>query len=269
MVKAANYNELSLKAVNSFKMNPNRITLTYLDITEEKVTLDSEDTFEYVEQRAQEIKASNSSYKPVIELDGDDSVPEEHVHITDINKELSTSMVSDISRVVKPVPRESVYSESEVIFNDRATEVQQAEDQLAKALDTEESKHAKEEIDQINHEVSQEEVKNSRNSGVIKLATQVPSTNKPQDNDMLSPLVLEPRASAGDAMASPKMSEIGHDNLALPGQPLQSKNTQMMLAEMGEDLAGMGAGGLVFDEGSGAMMRQSTVMANDPAMASV
>lgn len=41
-----------------------------------------------------------------------------------------------------------------------------------------------------------------------------------------------------------------------------------MLAEMGEDLAGMGAGGLVFDEGQGVMMRQSTVMANDPAMAS-
>lgn len=139
VVKAASYNELSLKAVNSFKMNPNRITLTYLDVTDERVTLDSEDTFEYVEQRAQEIKATNSSYKPVIELDGDDSAPMESLHVADLDKQLSTSMVSgvsDISRVIKPVPRESYDgSTKEVIFDDRQTEIQQ--DNLAKVVDAE------------------------------------------------------------------------------------------------------------------------------------
>lgn len=64
--------------------------------------------------------------------------------------------------------------------------------------------------------MSREEAKN-RSSGVIKLATQVMPSNKPQDGDALSPLVLQNHGSVEDRMPSPKMSEIGQDNLAVPG----------------------------------------------------
>ena len=42
----------------------------------------------------------------------------------------------------------------------------------------------------------------------------------------------------------------------------------MFLEENASELAGMGVGGLAYDEMEGGVMRQSTVMMNDPAMMS-
>ena len=71
MVKATNYDELVLKATSSFKVNPNITTLSFVEPSGDQILLDSEDTYEYVEQRTQELKAANASYKPCIELGGE------------------------------------------------------------------------------------------------------------------------------------------------------------------------------------------------------
>ena len=70
MVKANNYDELVLKATSQFKVNPNVTTLNFMDPSGDQILLDSEDTYEYVEQRAQELKEENSGYKPTIVLGG-------------------------------------------------------------------------------------------------------------------------------------------------------------------------------------------------------
>ena len=56
------------------------------------------------------------------------------------------------------------------------------------------------------------------------------------------------------------------NNLVVPGgrPSLMGQNTKRLLAEMGDDLAGMGAGG-AFDEND-YMARQPTAMQKDPAM---
>jgi hypothetical protein len=51
ILKASRYDELVLKAATTFKLNPNSVTLTYNEPNGEKIVLDSEDTYEYVEQR--------------------------------------------------------------------------------------------------------------------------------------------------------------------------------------------------------------------------
>ena len=77
MVKANNYDELVLKATSNFKVNPNVTTLSFLEPSGDLILLDSEDTYEYVEQRTQELKADNAGYKPIIVLGGNtDSMPE-------------------------------------------------------------------------------------------------------------------------------------------------------------------------------------------------
>ena len=56
MVKASNYNDLTVKASSLFKVNPNTAVLTFQEPDGEKMVLDSEDTYEYIEMRAQELK---------------------------------------------------------------------------------------------------------------------------------------------------------------------------------------------------------------------
>ena len=51
ILKASRYDELVLKAATTFKLNPNSVTRTYNEPNGEKIVLDSEDTYEYVEQR--------------------------------------------------------------------------------------------------------------------------------------------------------------------------------------------------------------------------
>ena len=70
MVKVNNYDELVLKATSSFKVNPKVTTLSFLEPSGDLILLDSEDTYEYVEQRTQELKAENAGYKPTIVLGG-------------------------------------------------------------------------------------------------------------------------------------------------------------------------------------------------------
>ena len=73
-MKANNYDELVLKATSSFKLNPNVAKLTFVDPSGDHILHDSEDTYEYVEQRTQEIKASNATFKPTIQLSGGDPI---------------------------------------------------------------------------------------------------------------------------------------------------------------------------------------------------
>ena len=49
MLKASRYDELVLKAATTFKLNPNSVTLTYSDPNGEKIVLDNDDTYEYIE----------------------------------------------------------------------------------------------------------------------------------------------------------------------------------------------------------------------------
>ena len=56
VVKASNYDELCLKATTQFKVNPNKTTLEFVEPDGgDKILLDNADTFEYVEQRTQEL----------------------------------------------------------------------------------------------------------------------------------------------------------------------------------------------------------------------
>ena len=114
MVKANNYDELVLKATSSFKVNPNIATLTFADPSGDQILLDSEDTYEYVEQRTQEIKAeNNASYKPTIKLSGGDQ-PMPQPPVTQATS-ISRASVNDA--VIKPVPQDGRSSDAgEVIF---------------------------------------------------------------------------------------------------------------------------------------------------------
>ena len=70
MVKASNYKDLTVKVSNLFKVNPNTATLTFHEPDgADKMILDSEDAFEYIEMRAQELKSENASYKPSLTLE--------------------------------------------------------------------------------------------------------------------------------------------------------------------------------------------------------
>ena len=70
VVKANNFDELCLKATNKFQVNPNVTTLSFVEPSGDKILLDSEATYEYVEQRAEQLKAEKADYKPTIVLGG-------------------------------------------------------------------------------------------------------------------------------------------------------------------------------------------------------
>ena len=116
MLKASNFNELDLKATTAFKANPNSTTLTYNDPNGDKMLLDNEDTYEYVEQRCQELKAENASYKPSIILGGDDSQPVPS-QTQNLDFDRSHTRVSIIGQAIAPIsPRGGSESEGKVIF---------------------------------------------------------------------------------------------------------------------------------------------------------
>ena len=66
-----------MKATSSFKLNPNVATLTFVDPSGDQILLDSEDTYEYIEQRTQELMAKDSTFKPKIMLSGGDPKPDQ------------------------------------------------------------------------------------------------------------------------------------------------------------------------------------------------
>ena len=106
MVKASNYDELVLKATSSFKVNPNVTTLSFVEPSGDQILLDSEDTYEYVEQRTQELKAESSSYKPTIVLGGNtDTMPEPaNKNIGRAETSISSNSRATVSdMVVRPV----------------------------------------------------------------------------------------------------------------------------------------------------------------------
>ena len=103
MVKASNYNDLTVKASSLFKVNPNTAVLTFQEPDGEKMVLDSEDTYEYIEMRAQELKEQNSSYKPQLTLEGDTSKAKRQSENSLQSQASSVSRASALITAVKPI----------------------------------------------------------------------------------------------------------------------------------------------------------------------
>lgn len=67
-MKASSFNELCIKTATSFSVNPNTILLRFEEPSGDKLTLDSEDTYEYMEQLLEDYKSHKSEWKLIITL---------------------------------------------------------------------------------------------------------------------------------------------------------------------------------------------------------
>ena len=67
-VKSSSFSELCSKVATSFDVNPNTILLRFEEPSGDKLTLDSDDTYEYMEQVLQDELSQKSNSKLVISL---------------------------------------------------------------------------------------------------------------------------------------------------------------------------------------------------------
>ena len=72
-IKASNFRELCVKTSNSFGVNPNTMQLKFEDPSGEKLDLDSEDTYEFIEQLLEEQGSKSSGWSLVIKLSSSDA----------------------------------------------------------------------------------------------------------------------------------------------------------------------------------------------------
>ena len=118
IVQAKTFDELFLKATTNFKLNPNMATLCFADPEHGNIDVDSQDAYEVIEQRKQELKATNPSYKPILTIeDGNAQAMQSFA----VGNESMVSRMTVLEKAIKPVEgnNDDATPAGKIIFADR------------------------------------------------------------------------------------------------------------------------------------------------------